>query len=296
MSNIQFRNFCFTLNNYTDDEVTQIKESDKYQYIIWGKEVGANGTPHLQGYCELRRRARTGAISRYPGFRRCHIEARRGTQLQAIEYCQKDGDWEEHGEKKVQGRRTDIESVRALFREPNVSLRGIMEVASSYQAIKVAQVMMPYFEPSRNWVPEVVWIWGDAGTGKTRLARNLCGEICYQKGDSSKWFEGYDGDENVILDDYRFNWMEFNDFLTLLDRYPRRVECKGGSRQFVAKKIFITSIFRPEDCYQVHGEDLEQLMRRLSNVIHLEDNQTWTQYALTQEELIDLTCDEPSEV
>ena len=30
---------------------------------------------------------------------RAHVEARKGTIQQAIEYCQKEGDWEEHGEK-----------------------------------------------------------------------------------------------------------------------------------------------------------------------------------------------------
>ena len=38
---------------------------------------------------------------------RAHVEARKGTIQQAIEYCQKEGDWEEHGEetKDAQGKR-----------------------------------------------------------------------------------------------------------------------------------------------------------------------------------------------
>ena len=31
---------------------------------------------------------------------RAHVEARKGTIQQAIEYCQKEGDWEEHTETK----------------------------------------------------------------------------------------------------------------------------------------------------------------------------------------------------
>ena len=49
--------WCFTLNNYTADEVEAIerKSSDRElcTYIVYGKEVGESNTPHLQGYLEL---------------------------------------------------------------------------------------------------------------------------------------------------------------------------------------------------------------------------------------------------
>ena len=53
----RLRAFVFTLNNYTDVEYDRIVYfcSDK-KYSIIGKEVGQNGTPHLQGYCSLGRR------------------------------------------------------------------------------------------------------------------------------------------------------------------------------------------------------------------------------------------------
>jgi len=39
----------FTLNNYTPEEVESLKICGS-KYLIFGKEIGDSGTPHLQGY------------------------------------------------------------------------------------------------------------------------------------------------------------------------------------------------------------------------------------------------------
>jgi len=50
-------NFVFTLNNYTEEEVEEIDaivgtEGCSVVYLDYGKEVGQEGTPHLQGQLE----------------------------------------------------------------------------------------------------------------------------------------------------------------------------------------------------------------------------------------------------
>jgi len=50
--NITGRRWCFTLNNWTDDELDAAVDwlEDNTRYAVVGKEVGRNNTPHLQGY------------------------------------------------------------------------------------------------------------------------------------------------------------------------------------------------------------------------------------------------------
>ena len=56
---IRVRNYCFTLNNHSDEELFKITrlfdESDLLSYIVYGIEMGDSGTEHLQGYIECLR-------------------------------------------------------------------------------------------------------------------------------------------------------------------------------------------------------------------------------------------------
>ena len=79
-----------------------------------------------------------------------------------------------------------------------------------------------------------------------------------------KWWDGYDADEHVIMDDIRADSMRFNTLLGILDRYPCRVEFKGGTRQLLANVIIITC---PLDhkalfCGELN-ENIDQLTRRI---------------------------------
>nr|WQA30167.1 MAG: rep protein [Cressdnaviricota sp.] len=85
--------------------------------------------------------------------------------------------------------------------------------------------------------------------------------------DHGKWFEGYDAHEDVIIDDFREGWCPFPTLLRLLDRYPYRIEVKGASRQFLAKRIFITSCHPPDKVYNnIRDEDMLQLGRRIDMI------------------------------
>lgn len=87
----EYLRFCFTLNNYSDDNLSNIIDfviSHKGKYII-GKEIGEMGTPHLQGYIELKKKTLIN-----PLMNKCdnkmHIESAKGTLDDNIKYCTKD--------------------------------------------------------------------------------------------------------------------------------------------------------------------------------------------------------------
>lgn len=89
----QGRKWCFTLNNYTEDELNayiQLLDS-RSQYVI-GKEVGEEGTPHLQGYFECKSPKKFSMVKRWLGDR-AHIEKAKGSQEQNYKYCTKDGEF-----------------------------------------------------------------------------------------------------------------------------------------------------------------------------------------------------------
>ena len=68
------RNFCWTLNNFLDDEIKVLKDLS-CKYIVFGKEIGATGTPHLQGYVEFKNACSFSALKKRIG-KRAHVEMR----------------------------------------------------------------------------------------------------------------------------------------------------------------------------------------------------------------------------
>jgi len=236
--------------------------------VIYGKEIAPKTkTPHLQGYAELEHLTKFTTIKKALGDR-YHIESRKGAQRQAIDYCKKDGKWTEVGTPRKQGARTDIPWARQLALE-----EGMREVTArcNMQDIRIAEKFLTYNEEPRDWKPKVIWIWGKTGTGKSRRARETEWKPTetYTKNDGTKWWDGYDAHECVILDDFRCSWWTITEMLSLLDRYEKKVEYKGGWRQFKPKCIIITSCQAPSDCYKNTGEAIDQLIRRVDEIIHL---------------------------
>jgi len=90
-------NWCFTINNYTDADVERLTNlADECKYLIFGKETGSNGTPHLQGFVTFKNRYYFTRIKEKIGIN-AHVEPLRGKAHQAADYCKKDGVFTEFG-------------------------------------------------------------------------------------------------------------------------------------------------------------------------------------------------------
>lgn len=117
------KNWCFTLNNYTHEDVARIlglEAEVSVSYCVFGREIGESGTPHLQGFVSFKERKTRASVVALLG--QAHFTVARRVQ-NSIEYCKKDGDFSEFGTPPVvsQGQRSDIE----LFKEEVAS--GVLD-------------------------------------------------------------------------------------------------------------------------------------------------------------------------
>ena len=97
------KNWCFTLNNYTDEEYQKIIGITECHYLIVGKEIGdKEKTPHLQGYIQMDEKKRFNPMKDIIG-RRAHLSVARGTPEQNKKYCSKGGDFFEKGSMMTRG-------------------------------------------------------------------------------------------------------------------------------------------------------------------------------------------------
>jgi hypothetical protein len=256
------------------------------RYLVWGEEICPDtDRPHLQGYVEWHHAHSVEAMQLMFARPGLHLEDRKGTAGQASNYCKKikqppnkDGTPVlpnevvfEFGVLANPGKRKDLDNVRELVYE-GLPMRLIVPECSSFQSMRGAELVLKYFEQGRKFKTYVVWLWGPPGTGKSRFVNDKHPDDLYIH-PGGKWFEGYDAHETVLLEEYRPESIDFRTLLLLLDRYPLRVECKGGTRQFLAKTLYVTTP-NPPEWYVPQGENPLQLLRRISKIVKfpLEDD------------------------
>ena len=282
-SNGKHYDYCFTLNNYSlPDDVDFIREfSQECVYLVYQYERGESGTPHFQGYFRFKSRRAFGAIRKRlsrNGQCRFHLESRRGTVEQAIAYCTDECKRDkqccesivEYGIRPIgSGTRNDIRNCYNLVKSGTAAkdlYEQCTEVMVKYS--RGMQACRILFENQRDFKTIVKWYYGSTGTGKSRAACDDSSHATtYWKSGASKWWDGYDGQETVIIDDYRCDLCPFHSLLRLFDRYPMQVEGKGTVHQFRSKLIIVTAPCRPEVMWRTRcQEDMGQLLRRIEEI------------------------------
>jgi len=122
-------------------------------------------------------------------------------------------------------------------------------------------------------VREVVVYWGATGVGKSRRAWNEASLEAYPKDPRSKFWDGYRGQQHVVIDEFRGD-IDIGHILRWFDRYPVIVEIKGSSVVLAATKIWITSNLNPMFWYpQLDELTREALLRRLT-IFEMTDENT----------------------
>lgn len=282
------RHFVFTLNNYTDEQLNACcegwngqSEQRNLTYLGFGKEVGAvERTPHLQGYVRFQNQVRwqsaVDALRALFGLERNpHVERARGSATQAIAYCEKDGNYTEYGVRPAQGKRTDLGDVLEKISAGATVQEACEENPSVYVKFQRGlQGWAQLQQPHRDWPMEVIWCWGPTGSGKSRYCHEQA-PSAYWKDPCSKWWDNYQNESDVVIDDFRpCKELSLSFLLRLCDRYKLQVESKGGYLRFNSKRIFFTAPKRPDDLLRdiewVGDEKIEQLMRRVTKIIHFD--------------------------
>lgn len=86
------------------------------------------------------------------------------------------------------------------------------------------------------------------------------------------WFDGYEGEEVLWVDEFRGSVFPFGLFLQVTDKWGARVEVKGGSIETFFKKVLISTTVPPGEWYKNCSNYLKnpkQLWRRLTKVYWL---------------------------
>lgn len=139
------KHWCFTLNNpaQADEDRLQGPLTD-VEYIVYGREVGEQGTPHLQGYVVFSARKRITQVTAIIGQAHCTLTRDRAA---SITYCKKDGNFFEAGTPPCppQGKRSDIDLFKEAVQGGMLDMNELMENHSAVYA-KMRRFVFEYVE------------------------------------------------------------------------------------------------------------------------------------------------------
>jgi len=264
--NKKSRGWVVTCNNYTERNIEEFNIlALSAQYSICGKEVGEQGTPHLQGYLYFKSPRSWKSIS--TSLPRCYVERAKGNPAQNREYCSKSDDFIETGKIPQQGRRVDLEekceevkngkSVDEIALEDPVAFHQYGRTLERIETIRLRQQW-------RTEMTKGVWYWGPPGVGKTHhVMADYHPDTHYIKNLNDEWWDGYKGQQVVVLNEFR-GQIPFSELLDLVDKWPKTV--KQRCREpvpFLAKLVLISCVKHPKDVYvRQEGEPWAQFDRR----------------------------------
>lgn len=241
--------WCFTLNNYTPEQVVSL-ETDllPYKYLLYGKEVAATGTPHLQGYIVFNAMKRLSAVTKLlPGT---HWEIAKGSTADNYAYCTKDSDFVEFGTKPKspkeigQDNKERWTAVIKSCREGTCEQDFPMEFFRyNTTALKLCRTKLPTLDSYSG-----LWFYGPPGTGKSKKARDDYPDL-YSKS-MNQWWDGYLHEETVLLDDFGHDHAFMGYWLKVwTDHYPFRANIKNGSMMARPKIVIVTSNYSPDEIW-----------------------------------------------
>lgn len=211
-----------------------------------------------------------------------HIEGVRSIKA-TIKYTKKDGNFIEFGNNPVIKKEEEKRDKIHFLKEHSIDMimeSGIFSISEIRNAIFIKNEMEKtkfVWPPYKKRV--VYWYWGPTGTGKTKTAVQDA-ELLHTSwtiisGDLKTFMNGYNGEESVIIDDIRKGTMRFEQLLRILDGYRLMVNIKGGYKEWVAERIWITCpqpphhLFRNEETLEP-WDNIDQLLRRIDTIREFE--------------------------
>lgn len=274
--------FVFTLNNWTTEEYDDLTKqvAPTVKWMVIGRETSETGTPHLQGACIIGRQVSFSVLKTWAGLKRAHIERMNGAPHASLIYCSKeDSNPFIHGSLPQPGKRNDLHNAVERIRD-GASIRDLANSEDATVVVKFHKgltTLRSYMDVQPRPVPQVFWLHGPTGTGKTRsaveFAESLSGAGNYWISSGSlRWFDGYDGHRVAIFDDLRPKHASFSFLLRLLDRYEVSVEFKGGFVRWKPEYIIVTANLGPREMWNYRTtEQLDQLERRCTLIQRVEE-------------------------
>lgn len=180
---------------------------------------------------------------------------------------------------RTKKRRLTEQQATMLLTGDTATLFGQLDpqtVLDNRRAIKESMELVP----QRSIAPVVVWIYGATGTGKSTFVEALAQRLnlsAHWQGteENANFWNGYHGQEIVVLEEARETTLPFQMFLRLAQNKPYNVNIKTTHRAMDSPLIIVTAPSPPWLFWKGtvnqpgHSMDINQVMRRINVVVEM---------------------------
>lgn len=292
------RNLCFTVNETEGSPLLQLDPTlwASVKYCVWQLEAGTN--THFQGYMELDSKVAYSTLHDYEGLETAHFEARRGSAKQAAHYCMKpvdgcacrvcaeeresptklEGPWT-YGEPSHQGQRTELLEIQSEIKAGAPIKRIMDDHFAEFVRYRsgLIDAKRRYGERRTRKTMTFLFI-GPAGHGKTTMMEKILpkalGLSVYKvpaKKGSGLYFDDYDGEDILVVDEMNGNVMTPEFFNGLADEHEFILPVHGSAgHQMRSQYLFVGTNYLPREWWKKRSPaQVRQTTRRIDVVFKM---------------------------
>ena len=269
------RHFQLTLNEieFYDELKQYLTGLDYNYYVSCLEEAPTTKHEHIHIYIQFETPHRL-SIKKCCG---AHIEKCYGSPRKNEEYIKKDGNIiDELGTIRYSGNIKTIEDLKEMdIKDVPPNYYNIKKKIDEEENDKITFFnMLDEIKNDELKAPEIIYITGDSGKGKTYTAYKKALEK-YDKKDIGKLTLKNDFIDVInekakcfVIEEFRPSQIKASDFLQLTDKYGYRANIKGGFITLRPEMIIICSIIHPTLLYN-DSEKNKQFIRRITTTIEL---------------------------
>lgn len=243
------------------------------KYMVGQHEMGdQTGTPHFQFVIWCSEAVRPSAVHKaFPGCHALFVNV----PNKAVEYVTKestrlDGPWELGIRPVRRNDKNDWERVHELARNNKIEkIPAEIQIKCMGNLIKIRDMFLKSKDSVHGKV-RGLWIYGPPGTGKSFFARNYLGTDPVYPKTQGKWWDGYQQEKVVVLDDMDSDCL--GHFMKIwTDVYAFLAEAKGTTVAPNHHVFVVTSNEPLEEIYKDLKPDFRQAIRRRFTVVQTHD-------------------------
>lgn len=287
------RKYQLTINNpkekgYTHQKIVEtLNEFSNLIYWCMCDEIGEQLTYHTHIFFISKNPIMFDTVKNR--FYSCHIEKTYGTNTDNYNYIRKIGDkfadkketnlpdtFEEFGELPPdrEKKNTVNEEIYFMIKNGCSNYEILEQIPSAINKIdyinKTREIINQEENKSKIRNLTVTYLWGEAGSGKTRYVMDKHGyENVYRVTNYKHPFDGYKGQKIILFEEFRSS-LEIKDMLNYLDIYPLELPCRYADKValydtvYIATNIPLNKQYEPVQIYE--AETWNAFLRRIHEV------------------------------